>query len=412
MNSTPSRSKFGELLSASVLIGALGYFVDIYDLVLFSIVRIDSLKDLGIEGQALTDHGVALLNLQMAGMLLGGFFWGILGDKKGRLSVLFGSILTYSLANLANAFVESVQTYALLRFIAGFGLAGELGVAITLVTEVTSKEVRGYATAFIAALGITGAIFAGLSAQFLSWRTAYLIGGVLGLLLLFARIKTADSTIHRRLVVDRHRRGDLFALFTSRDRFKRFLYCTLVGAPCWFVLGLLLAFAPELTRALGVDGVVSVGTAVMFQYAGAALGDLASGALSQVMKSRKKVLALFLGATAVLVGAFLTNRDASAASFYGLFFALGFSTGYWAVFVTTTAEQFGTNLRATVATSVPNLVRGAVIPMTLAMQLMREHIGLVGSIATVGVTMLVLSCVALARLKDSYAFDMDYVEEY
>lgn len=406
------------VINATVVVGALGYFVDIYDLVLFSIVRVASLQDLGLTGKANTEAGILLLNTQMAGLLLGGFIWGILGDRRGRLSVLFGSILTYSTANIANAFVTNIETYQLLRFIAGVGLAGELGAAVTLVSETLTREQRGYGTAVIAAVGITGAIFAALTADLLNWRAAYFVGGCLGLTLLLARVKLKDSTLYQQMSLSRNllklqnQPGQFQAIFISRERLKRFLACVAVGLPCWFVLGLLLAFAPEMTRELGATGAIVVGTAIIFQYAGAALGDLASGVLSQRLRSRNRVLLIFIVATAILVGIFLSSRSASPSFFYALFFALGFSTGYWAVFVSVAAEQFGTNLRATVATAAPNLVRGAVIPMTLAMQALRSSFGLIGSVAAIGGVVMLLSLVAVRSLKDSYSFDLDYLEKY
>ena len=173
--------------------------VDMYDLFLFSINRVSSLKSLHISGEQLLADGIMLLNLQMAGMLIGGIFWGIMGDKKGRLSVLFGSILIYSIANIGNGFVTTVTQYAVLRFIAGFGLAGELGAGITLVTEILPKERRGYGTTLVATVGIMGALLAYFVSHLFDWRTAYFIGGGLGLILMILRVRVFESGMFMKL---------------------------------------------------------------------------------------------------------------------------------------------------------------------------------------------------------------------
>jgi len=399
-----------SIFNKTVLIAALGYFVDVYDLVLLSIVRIQSLKSLGFQGQELTDIGLRLLNFQMAGLLLGGILWGCLGDKRGRLSVLFGSIALYSIANILNAFVTTKESYGVLRFLAGVGLAGELGAAVTLVTESLPVAVRGYATAFIAAIGILGAIFAAITAEMLDWRMAYGLGGALGIALLFARAKLVDSPIFKDTKHASVKRGNFLMLFKSWDRLRRY-FCTIaIGVPCWFVLGVLLAFGPEITTELGIVGPIVVGTGVMFQYAGAALGDLVSGAISQRIKSRNKVVFVCLLATIVLITAFLISKNQIPAFYYALYFGLGLTTGYWAVFVTIAAEHFGTNIRATAASTAPNFVRGAVIPMTFVIQQIKGQIGLVSSVAVIGAVIMVVALLALSRLKDSYAQDLNFLE--
>jgi len=394
-----------------VLVAALGYFVDIYDLVLFSIVRIGSLKDLGFEGAALTEVGMRLLNYQMAGLLLGGVLWGSLGDKRGRLSVLFGSIALYSTANLLNAFVDGAGSYAALRFLAGVGLAGELGAAVTLVVETLPIHLRGYSTAFIAAIGILGAVFAALIADFLNWRVAYAVGGVLGLGLLVTRVRLSDSPLFRAARERANDRGNFLMLFRSGERLKRYLCTIAIGVPCWFVLGILLAFGPEITGQLGIKGVLIVGTGVIFQYTGAAIGDFVSGVVSQRLKNRNWVVGICIGATAVLVSVFLLSRGQSPYFYYLLYFGLGFTTGYWAVFVTIAAEQFGTNFRATAASTAPNFVRGAVIPMGIAIHYLRGYLGLVSAIALVGAAVGLLALWALTQLEDTYARDLDFYEK-
>ncbi len=406
----------GELrliFSLPVIVAALGYFVDIYDLVLFSIVRVPSLRALGLSGKDLIDSGVYLLDMQMAGMLLGGILWGVLGDRKGRLKIMFGSIFLYSIANLANGMASSLGAYALLRFLAGVGLAGELGAGITLVSEVLHRSIRGYGTMIVASVGVSGAILANAVARTFDWRHAFIIGGVLGLLLLIARISVAESgmfrTMAKRTGVSR---GNFLSLFTSRRRFLRYLNSILIGVPSWFVVGVLITFSPEFARAFGITGPVSAGNSVMYCYLGLVLGDFASGFLSQIMKSRKKVVFLFLLLTLGGVVLYFLQGGRSPAFFYGVCLFLGFAIGYWAVFVTVAAEQFGTNLRATVATTVPNFVRGMVVPITALFLLCRRFFGLEPGALIVGAVCMIAAFAALAGLEETFHKDLDYFEEY
>ncbi len=399
-----------SILNAAVIIAALGYFVDIYDLVLFSIVRIPSLKTLGLEGQAAFDKGVLLLNMQMAGMLIGGIFWGVLGDKKGRLSVLFGSIFLYSIANLANSFVHTIEVYAVLRFVAGIGLAGELGAGITLVSEVLPKEKRGYGTMIVATVGVSGAILAGVVGEYLNWRTAYAVGGTLGLLLLVLRVSVYESGMFNQIKTENISRGNFFSLFTNLDRFIRYLKCILIGLPTWYMVGILITFSPEFAKALQITAPVSAAKGIMYCYAGLVLGDLASGFLSQFLKSRKKVVLIFLLLTALSMVLYYKSFGVSDQFLYWVCFALGLSNGYWAIFVTVAAEQFGTNLRATVATTVPNFVRGAVVPITLLFQYLKPSVGILKSGSIVAVICMCLATLAALTLTESFHKDLNYLE--
>jgi MFS family permease len=393
-----------KIFSLPVIVAALGYFVDIYDLVLFSIVRVPSLKSLGLEGQELIDQGVFLL--------VGGILWGVLGDRKGRLKIMFASIFLYSVANLANAAATSLPAYAFLRFVAGVGLAGELGAGITLVAEILHKSVRGYGTMIVASVGVSGAILANLVAKTFDWRTAFVIGGILGLLLLITRIKVAESGMFRQMEGAAVSKGNFLSLFTDRGRFSRYLHSILIGIPSWFVVGVLITFSPEFAGALGVRGAVSAGNAVMYCYIGLVAGDMASGLLSQVLKSRRKAVLLFLLLTVAAVGAYFMATGVSAGTFYTICGALGFGIGYWAIFVTVAAEQFGTNLRATVATTVPNFVRGMTVPITMLFQLFRQSLGLKGGALTVGALCLAVALFSLWRLEETFHKDLDYFEEF
>lgn len=396
-------------VSIIVIVAALGYFVDIYDLILFSIVRISSLKSLGVTGDSLLSDGVMLLNMQMAGMLLGGILWGILGDKRGRISVLFGSIILYSVANLLNGMVTDVTQYAILRVIAGIGLAGELGAGITLVSEVMSKESRGYGTTIVASVGILGAVVAALVADMFEWRTAYYVGGGLGLLLLFLRIGVYESGMFKNIRNEEIGKGQFQHLFTNWDRFTKYVKCIFIGAPLWFVVGILITFSDAFGKALGVEGIVP-GKSVMFCYIGLAMGDLLSGYLSQYFKSRKKIIIAFIIATNLLIIVYLFLNHFGTFYFYSVCVALGLSCGYWAVFVTNASEQFGTNLRATVTTTVPNFIRGTVVPLTLLFQYLKSPVGIIYSAAIVAGISLVLAYISAVRLEETYGKDLDYIE--
>ena len=397
-------------VNALVVIAALGYFVDIYDLILFSIVRVPSLKSLGLTGSELFDSGIFLLNTQMAGMLVGGLLWVILGDKRGRVSVLFGSILMYSVANIANGFVHSVEMYALLRFVAGVGLAGELGAGITLVAETLPKETRGWGTMIIGGVGISGAILAGIIAEHFDWRTCYFIGGGLGLLLLLLRAGAYESGMFKSTTEKSVARGQFFQLFASKERFLRYLRCILIGMPTWYVIGILVTFSPELGAALGVPGVIVAGRSVMMAYAGLVVGDIISGVLSQYLRSRKKVIGAFLAATVGGVAGYFLFPYHSVAQFYWACFALGISVGYWALFVTVAAEQFGTNLRATVATTAPNFIRASLIPLIILFGYLKIWMGPIHSAMVVGAISIGIAAVALAPMKDTFDTDLDYLE--
>jgi MFS transporter, putative metabolite:H+ symporter len=404
---------FRDIVSLPVIVAALGYFVDIYDLVLFSIVRVPSLKSFGLAGKELIDYGVYLLNMQMIGMLLGGILWGWLGDVKGRLKIMFGSILLYSLANIANGFVQSLEAYAILRFVAGVGLAGELGAGITLVSEVLHTKVRGYGTMLVASIGVSGAILANFVANTYEWHNAFFIGGGLGILLLVTRLKVAESgmfkTMEDRRAVSR---GNMLALFTSRERFFRYLNSIMIGVPIWFVVGVLITFSPEFAGELGITGPVSAGNAVMFCYLGLVFGDLSSGLLSQLLQSRRKVIFLYMLLTLGSVALYFLQGTRTPGFFYAVCAILGFSSGYWAIFVTVAAEQFGTNLRATVATTVPNFVRGMVVPITMLFQLFRGALGLENGALAVGALCMIGGLLSLRALEETFHKDLDYYEEF
>ncbi|MFM2376831.1 MAG: hypothetical protein RLZZ165_1928 [Bacteroidota bacterium] len=423
-----------------IIVASLGYFVDIYDLVLFNVVKKESLeyinavKQLGWTPEQLKDTGIYLFNMQMTGMLLGGLIWGIWGDKQGRKSVLFGSILLYSLANVINAFTLEVNVYAIVRVIAGIGLAGELGAGITLVSETMAKEKRGWGTMVIVAFGAMGAVLAagvgskghamaeGLTGlfgyEFQNWQVVYIVGGVLGLGLLFLRAGTLESGMFKSMkTTEGVKKGDFLMLFRSGRTFLRYLYCIMIGLPIWFMIGVLVSLSQDVfAPAFGlVDGdgrvLISNGSAVMFAYLGLSFGDILSGILSQVMKSRKKVVVLFLGMSTLLMLIFLFFSEGIRPDlYYFMCFVVGAAAGYWAIFVTIASEQFGTNIRSTVTTTVPNFVRGGVAPITLSFAALSKSIGPIWSAFTVGTTCLALALFAVLMVKETFSKDLDYFE--
>lgn len=393
-----------------VLVAALGYFVDIYDLILFSVVRVPSLKSMGLNELEILDQGIFLLNIQMTGMLIGGIIFGILGDRLGRVSVLFGSILLYSLANLANAMVSDVVSYSFCRFIAGFGLAGELGSGITLVAETLPPKFRGLGTTIVASVGVSGALVAWLVASRFDWKSAYVVGGCMGLGLLLLRMGVFESELFHKLKESEISRGHVLLLIKSSDRFKRFLGCIFIGIPIWYIIGILVTLAPEFAIALNVDGTILGGQAVFYAYSGLVVGDMCSGVLSQFLKSRKASVAVFLILEALGIAAYFLLRGLSYQQFYWLCGYLGFASGYWAMFATISAEQFGTNLRATAATSSPNFVRGSLVLVSSAFLFFKDHIGIVFSGALVGAIVLSMSVLGLTWIRESFSATLDFEE--
>lgn len=407
-------AKTNSVVSVAVIVAALGYFVDIYDLLLFAIIRIESLGDLGLSSAQITTDGEAILQWQMWGLLLGGIIWGVMGDKRGRLSVLFGSIVLYSIANIANGFVETVDQYKWIRFIAGLGLAGELGAGITLVSELTAKEKRGIATSLVAGIGLTGAVVAFVMKENFHWRTCYFIGGGLGLLLLILRVSVFESGMFHDVKKLQVQRGNFFMLFNKGERFRRYVVSVLIGLPTWFVIGVLVAFSSEFGKWFGIKEAIDPGKAIMYAYAAISVGDILIGFVSQWFRSRKKALYLFFGITALFMLLFFTVQwNGSANGMYWICAGLGFGTGFWAIFVTMGAEQFGTNLRATAATTIPNMVRGMLAIFILPLfQWLRaiDGVGYVKGGIYAAVIIMAISIVAMAMSKETFGKDLNFVE--
>jgi putative MFS transporter len=398
------------ILSLPVIVGALGYFVDIYDLLLFSIIRVPSLKSFGLTDAAIAADGLFILNIQMIGLLLGGILWGVLGDKKGRLKVLFASIILYSLGNIANGFVQTVNQYALVRFISGIGLAGELGAGITLVSELLPKEKRGIGTSLVAGIGLTGAVFAFFIKEEFEWRTCYFIGGGLGLLLLLLRVGVLESGMFQSLQNKNVRKGDFFMLFSSRKYFFKYIKAILIGLPTWYVIGILISFSKEFGAHMRIQGNIDPGKAVMYAYVAISIGDILVGFLSQLLKSRKQAVLIFYGITALSMIWYFNLYDSNVNMLYLVSAILGFGTGFWAIFVTMAAEQFGTNIRATVATTVPNMVRGSLVLVSLLFTALQTYAGYVTSAWITGIVVMIIALLALLFTEETFHKDLNYVE--
>lgn len=396
-----------SVLNLTVIVAGLGYFVDLFDITLFGVVRRSSLVALGVSGDALLTEGVFIYNAQMIGMMVGGVIWGIIADKKGRLSVMFGSILLYSLANFANAFVWDVNGYALCRFLGGVGLAGELGAAITLVAESLPKEKRGLGTTIVATLGMFGIVAAALVGQHLDWKVAYVTGGVMGIALLFTRFKISESGVFSKSHAGSVSRGNPLVIFTSGKAW-RYICCILIGVPVYFSTGVLMTFAPELTAGLNVEGTITAGDAILFGSIGLTLGDLCSGLFSQFIRSRRKAVAVFIAMGLVLVYIYLNASGLTSTMVYGLTLLIGLCVGYWAVLVTMAAEQFGTNIRGTVATTVPNFVRGSAIFAASGFAYLKGSMSAGQAALVVGTICFGVALLAITQIEETFGRDLDF----
>jgi MFS family permease len=412
LSQTPTRSSLRPLFALPVIVSALGFFVDVYDMLIFSIVRVPSLQSLGLSEADVSRAGTFILNCQQAGLLVGGILWGVLGDKRGRMSVLFGSILTYSITNIACGFVQDVNTYAILRFIAGVGLSGEIGAAMVLVSEILPKEIRGYGSSIVAGIGYLGAGVAYLTVEYFNWRTAFWVGGGMGLALLALRVSVFESGLFSRMKTDHQGigRGNFLHFFSSWPNTIKYLRCVAVGLPTWFIVGILATFANEFGEAMGITEVVKPGRCVMMIYVGLAGGDLLSGPLSQWLKSRLKAITSLLLFSMTLSAIYLFGGIETASGIYTVCLLAGFCTGYIAMYLTTVAESYGTNQRNTATTSAPSVVRGLLIPMTLFFQALKPSLGALVAAGLLGVIVYGLAFWSLSRMEETFGKELDFVE--
>lgn len=420
-----SKGKLFSPTNIAILVAALGYFVDVYDLILFNVVRWQSLEDLGLTIEQQTQTGVWLLNLQLIGMLVGGVFWGILGDLRGRRSVLFGSIILYSVANFLNAGVgatsgafsfvggfDAITAYGVLRFVAGVGLAGELGAGVTLVAEISSRQGRGIAVTIIGAVGVVGAVTAGLVNEVVGWRNSYAIGGVMGFALLALRFAVFESGLFDAMKSEGTNvsRG-LLPLLKSWTLVFRLTKIVVVGMPIWFTLAILVGLAPKIAGEMGLSPTPKPGHLVALFYSGAIFGDIASGLLSQRLKSRKIPIGIFLFGTAVACALVLLLGPRSAAWYGAATVVMGFFSAYWIVVITTASELFGTNVRATVTTMTPNLIRASAVPVTIFFSIVAEPLGAIGATWLSGGVCFALAALALWRLPEPFGCDLNFFEK-
>jgi MFS family permease len=402
------------LWSLPVLVAALGYFVDVYDLLLFTIVRQPSVLAVGSTLETIIVDSAHIINWQMSGLLIGGILWGIIGDKKGRLKVLFGSILLYSVANILTSFVQTVDQYAYCRFVGGIGLAGELGAGITLVSEMLPKHKRGIGTSMVAGIGLFGAVFAYFTFQYTKdWRLCYQIGGGLGVFLLILRVKVAESFMFESTKLENIQKGNFFMFLNNKKRFSKYIKAILIGLPTWFVIGVLVNYSNKFATANYGENLIDSGRSVMFAYVGIATGDLIIGYVSQYFKSRKKALLLFYLLNIVGMVLFFSALNDSDDRMYAICGFLGFSTGYGAIFNQMAAEQFGTNLRATAATTIPNMVRGA-LPLInlLFLDILQKSLGwsIIQSGIFTGAIVMGITLIAFVFTEETYHKDLDYLE--
>lgn len=408
-------TKEASVINLAVIVAALGYFVDIYDLLLFTIVREPSLKALGVTDAGMIAASTKIINWQMIGLLIGGVIWGVMGDKRGRLSVLFGSILLYSVANFVTGWVQSVEQYAWARFVAGIGLAGELGAGITLVSELLPKNKRGIGTSLVAGIGLFGAVFAYFIYQYTQdWRLCYKIGGGLGIALLLLRISVAESGMFHTAKATAASRGNFLMFFNDKTRFRKYMLAILIGLPTWYVIGILVNLSNRFATQLYGDNAIDSGKAIMYAYVGIAIGDILTGFVSQLFKSRKKTLYLFYLSSIIFIFLFFSPFNTTDSSMYLICGMMGFSTGFWAIFVTMGAEQFGTNLRATAATTVPNMVRGALPLINLMFKGLFQdswHWSLVKSGIVTGIIVMAIAIVSAYFTEETFHKDLDYLEE-
>lgn len=404
------------LFSLPVIVGALGFFVDIYDLLLFNIVRRSSFAEMGVAEAAMKNVGESIISWQMLGLTIGGILWGMMGDMKGRKSVLFGSILLYSLATIANGFVQTTEQYTWLRFIAGLGLAGELGASITLTSELLPKEKRGIAAAIIATSGVMGTIVA-YFVHWLSdenWRLCYFIGGGMGLALLFLRVRVLDSGLYSDAKKENVQLGNFLLFFTSAERMWRYLRGIFIGLPVWYIIGVLITFSDEFAKQFGITGFDS-SKALMLQYVALAFGDMAAGFISNAIRSRKKTLLIYYAITiCFLIIFFATKGGGSATNMYLICMGLGFGSGISVLYITMSAESFGTNLRATAAISIPNLVRGFLPLIIILFKWLRSE-GVFNSYVTgawvTGIVIITIGLVSVYFLKETWGKDLAFVEK-
>ncbi len=413
MNQNKTITISHKAITLGIIVSALGFFVDLYDIMALAAIGETSLKAIGVAAENIKNDINYLQSMQMLGMLIGGFLWGIIGDKYGRLKVLFGSIILYSFFTFLNAFVTGTGQYAACRFLAGLGLAGELGAGITLVSEQMKKEKRGLGPAIIAGFGVLGAIVAVFIGKYADWRTVYITGGVLGFLLLILRIGVVESGLFTIAKTSKISKGNFLIILRNWNYLKKFLCILLVGIPGWFVNGVMMQFSNYISSSMGMNPLPDKGKVIIYFFIALSLGDVLGGLVSQWLKSRKKSMYIFLSLHLLMLILFFTIGKNSAQLYYIIFAGLGLSVGFVIQLFTLAAEQFGTNIRTLVTSSGLNLVRGWVIPLGALFAWMNDSLHIIEwkVAAIIAFSVAAVSFWALSQLDETFNNELEFVSE-
>jgi MFS transporter, putative metabolite:H+ symporter len=389
--------------SSLFLIGC-GYFIDIFDLVLFSTLRISSFEELKITDP--TYWTVVFFNLQMTGILVGGIFWGKMADIKGRSWSFMGTILVFSIANIINGLTSSLTVYGICRFIAGFGLAGEMGSGIALICEKVPDEKRSLYLGFVSSLGCIGAVLSGWLGDIVYWRYLFIGSGFAGILLTLLRKNLLEPDLFRKTATLNIPRGQWKTLFQSPPDLIRFILLIFLGIPMWYIIGILWSFSTEMTSTIGLN-IFTSGQAILWGYVGVWMGDMLMPFVSQFLKSRIFTIQICLIMMLLGVIYLFQFQPHSLLSFQLTHIFLGFTIGYWAVYATLCGESFGTNIRALTSTSLPSLIRFSSIPMMIIYQYGRDENELNIALG-MGLTVLCISMITTYFIKDTFQKDIDF----
>jgi hypothetical protein len=247
--------------------------------------------------------------------------------------------------------------------------------------------------------------------ELFDWRTCYYIGGALGLTLLLLRMQVKESVLFKQVKQAGVKRGDFLMFFNNKERALLYLRCIMIGIPAWYIIGVLVTFSDQFGKEFGIEG-IDPGKAIMYQYMAIAFGDLTAGLLSKLLNSRKKALFVFYGITTLFLGLYFGLRGGgSAQNMYWLCAGLGFGTGFSVIYITMSAEQFGTNLRATAAVTIPNMVRGALPLIIILFKGMRNWTGsyVTGAVLT-GALLMLIAVYAAIGIRETYNKELDFVE--
>lgn len=400
--------RFSKQEILTVLVVALGYYVDAYDLLVMSAVRKPSLLSLGVPESETLNIGLSLLNYQLVGLMIGGVMWGVIADKYGRKKALFGSILIYSFANIANGYINSVNMYYWLRIIAGFGLAGELGVGISLITENVAKERRTISTAIVSFFGMLGASTGGWFGSIFEWQNCFLIGGFAGLLLLLLRLKVEESVMFNEIKDKNVSKGNIWMIIKNPKTLLTYFFCTLAGAASILFIGVFIQSTPELGKLFNLN--ITAGIALIWYYLGASVSEIIAGLLSKLLKERKAPIYIFYAISLLAITNFCVNVPNSPYFFYLNCLFLGFGLGWWSQLITLSAELFGINVRATAATSIPTFARAWNIPFSNIFKQNIPNLGIVNSAFGIGVIVVSLAIISITMVKETFENDANFIE--